>query len=387
MSGAYEQPAHEPPATTGERERRWVASGERDITPALGKRGKPARWRRAVDGARVNLAKQRWGDMRWSFTYQGAGSKYQADRRERTQVPELPAPEPDRIVGPMMNKPVWTWEVPLYFWFGGIAAGSSFVGLACDLAGDHRSAQTARKVAVAALLPSPPLLIMDLGRPARFANMLRVFKPRSPMNMGAWCLTAFGAVGSGAVAADLLKRRRLARALGGLNAFLGGYLGSYTGVLLAVTAVPVWARSRLFLGPIFVCTATATGAAAVRLVLVATGLPAGHRTRTALGTVETGAIVAELLLSAVNERRLGELKGALEEGHPGLLFRGAKIGVVTAVALRTLRARGGVAVHHVASAMYMLSGLAFRYAWVEAGKASAADDRAVAWMSRAERNR
>ena len=139
--------------------------------------------------------------------------------------------------------------------------------------------------------------------------------------------------------------------------------------------------------PIFVTTATATGAAACRLVLVASGLPSGHRTRTALGTVETGAIVAELLLSAINERRLGELRGALEEGTPGKLFRGAKLGVVSAVALRALRGRGGVAVHHVASAMYMLSGLAFRYAWVEAGKASAADDRAVAWMSRARRNR
>jgi hypothetical protein len=383
----YSTPQHEPPATTARREEHWVASG-RDTTPAIGKRGRPARWRRAVDGARVNLARERWADMRWSFTYQGADERYLADRRERgAAAPSERLPEADRIVGPMMNAPVWTWEVPLYFWFGGMAAGSSFVALACDLAGDHRSAQTARKVALGALLPSPPLLIMDLGRPGRFANMLRLFKPRSPMNMGAWCLTAFGAVGSGAVAADLLKRRRLARALGGANAVLGGYLGSYTGVLLAVTAVPLWARSRMFLGPIFVCTATATGAAAVRLVLVATGLPPGHGTRTALGTVETGAIMAELALSTINERRLGELSGALEEGRAGKLFKAAKWGVRGGVALRLLRARGGVAVHHVASALYMLSGLAFRYAWVEAGKASAADDRAVAWMGRERQNR
>jgi formate-dependent nitrite reductase membrane component NrfD len=328
----------------------------------------------------VNLAKDRFRDMRWSFTYQD--SRYQADRRETSAAPSGGAlPDAERIVGPMMNKPVWTWEVPLYFWFGGIASGSSFVGLACDLAGDHRSAATARKVALAALLPSPPLLIKDLGRPARFANMLRLFKPRSPMNMGAWCLTAFGAVGSAAVAADLLKQRRVARALGGVNALLGGYLGSYTGVLLAVTAVPLWARSRMFLGPIFVLTATATGAAATRLTLVATGLPSGHRTRTALGTVETGAIIAELALSTINERRLGELGEPLERGRAGVLFRGAKAGVATGVALRALR-RHGVAVHHVASALYLLSGLAFRYAWVEAGKISAADDHAVARMSR-----
>jgi formate-dependent nitrite reductase membrane component NrfD len=223
---------------------------------------------------------------------------------------------------------------------------------------------------------------MDLGRPARFANMLRLFKPRSPMNMGAWCLTAFGGVGAAAVTADTLKLRRPARALGGAQAVLGSYLGSYSGVLLAVTAVPLWARSRLFLGPIFMATATATGAAACRLVLVASGLPSGHRTRTALGTVETGAMATELVLSTINERRLGEIGDALETGRAGTLFKAAKLGVRTGLALRLLRGRAGVGVHHLASALYLASGLAFRYAWVEAGKVSANDDRAVAWMAR-----
>ena len=185
---------------------------------------------------------------------------------------------------------MWTWEVPLYFWFGGIAAGSSFVALACDLAGDERSAAVARKVALGALAPSPVLLILDLGRPERFVNMLRIFKPRSPMSMGAWALTLFGNLAAAAVGADLLGRRAAAQRIGAANAIVGGYLGSYTGVLLASTAVPVWARSRLFLGPIFVSTAAATGAAACRLALVADGLPVGHPTRRALGTVETGAM-------------------------------------------------------------------------------------------------
>jgi formate-dependent nitrite reductase membrane component NrfD len=202
------------------------------------------------------------------------------------------------------------------------------------------------------------------------------------MNMGAWALTLFGALGSAAVAADELKMKPAARALGGATAVVGGYLGSYTGVLLGVTAVPLWARSRLFLGPIFVATATATGAAACRLVLVAAGLPEGHRTRVALGTVEAGAMSAELVLSTVNERRLGALGDALERGRAGHLFRGAKWGVRSGLALRLLRGRVGPGVHHVASALYLASGLAFRYAWVEAGKVSARDDRHVAALSR-----
>jgi len=361
----------------------------RDTTPALGSAGGPAAWRRAVEGAAVALHRRGWGDARWSYLY-GPDTGYataepppaaqieDAARRART------GPPPDRVQGPVMKAPVWTWQVPLYFWTGGIAAGASFVALACDLAGDHRSARTARVVALAALGPSPALLVGDLGRPARFLNMLRIFKPRSPMSTGAWALTVFGGVAAGAVGADLLGRDRLARGLGAGTAVVGGYLGSYTAVLLASTAVPVWARSRLLIGPIFVATATATGAAAVRLTLVARGLPVGHPTREALGRVETAAMTTELLLSTLNEDRLGRLAHALEDGNPGRFLRAGKWLVRGGLALRLARGtRAGEAAHHAASVGYLAAGLCFRIAWVTAGPPSARDDEAVARMARA----
>ncbi len=179
----------------------------------------------------------------------------------------------------------------------------------------------------------------------------------------------------------------MARGLGGATAVLGGYLGSYTGVLLASTAVPLWARSRLFLGPIFVTTATATGAAAVRLVLVGTGLAAGHPTRRALGMVETGAIGCELAMSAVNERRLGRAGEALHGGTAGWLLRGAKAAVVGGLAVRAAgRRRSGRLYGDLASSLYLAGGLLFRFAWVYAGKASAADHAAVVAVAR-ERGR
>lgn len=383
------RPHEEPPETAGERDERWVSGDgapERDTTPALGTHGEPGSWRRAEEGADVALARGRWRDAAWSFLYRrdtdyappdaSVGRVPDAAREARTG--ELAGP----VNGPIIKAPVWTWEIPLYFWFGGIAAGASFVALSCDLADDHRSARTARAVSLAALLPCPPLLIADLGRPARFLNMLRIVKVRSPMSMGAWCLSVFGALISAAVGADLLERRPEARALGAGTAVVGGYLGSYTGVLLAATAVPVWARSRLFLGPIFVATATATGAAATRLALVVTGVPEDHPTRTALGRVETGAMSLELLLSAVNKHRLGRLKGALDEGRPGRLFKAAEAAIGCGLALRAAR-RYGVWTHHVASALYLLGGLAFRYAWVGAGQTSAGDHEAVALTARA----
>lgn len=358
---------------------------ERDTTPALGTHGGPADWRRARPGARVALQRGRWEDMRWSFLYKD-DTRYGAAPADMDAVARanrrMRGGNLGPVQGPLLNAPVWTWEVPLYFWFGGVATGSWFVSVACDLAGDHRSAALARKVALAAVAPSPALLIADLGRPARFLNMLRIFKPRSPMNLGAWSLVGFSGLAAAAVGADLLGRPRTARAIGGANVVIGGYLGSYTGVLLATTAVPLWARSRLFLGPIFVCTAAATGAAATRLTLVATGLPVGHPTRDALGTIETGAIAGELLLSSLNERRLGRAGLSLEHGTPGRLFRAAKWGVRAGLGLRLVRRPLGPRAHHVASLCYLASGLAFRYAWVGAGRDSARDDEAVARMAR-----
>lgn len=358
----------------------------RRLRAAVGKGGEPAWEQREGEGAEVEAHRSDFEDADWSYLY-GEDTGYGTDGPDDEAVAAAArrarsGDTPERVVGPMMKPAVWTWEVPVYFWTGGIAAGSGFVALACDLAGDHRSAASARKVSLAALAPSPLLLISDIGRPERFLNMLRVFKPRSPMSMGVWCLTLYGNLITVAVAADLLDRGRLARVLGAAAAAAGAYLGSYTGVLLASTAVPVWARSRLFLGPIFVSTATATGAAASRLALVATGVPEGHPTRIALGRVETGAIATELVLSQINERRLGPLGDALEKGPAGKLFKGAKWAVRAGLALRLARGRLGPGSHHVASGLYLGAGLAFRYAWVAAGRNSAADDQAVAQHAR-----
>jgi formate-dependent nitrite reductase membrane component NrfD len=364
-----------------------MSEPEHEYRPAVGVPGEPAFGERT--GAKVDLHIGVFEDGRWSYLF-GEDTKY------GSAVPDIPAVRdaarraregelPDRVQGPVIKPPVWTWEVPLYFWFGGMAAGSSFVALACDVAGDAQSARTARLVALGALVPSPVLLILDLGRPGRFYNMLRIVKPRSPMSMGAWALTVFGNLAAGAVGADLLGRRTTARALGAATAVVGGYLGSYTGVLLAATAVPVWARSRLFLGPIFVSTATATGAAACRLVLSATGRDPGDPTRTALANVEAGAMAAELVLSVVNERRLGPLARSLNAGRPGKIFKAAKWSARAGLATLLARRRAP-ALQHAASALYLAAGLLFRYAWVTAGPASARDDRAVAEMARSKRH-
>ena len=383
---------HKPPDTARGRETEWVADHDtdtRDIHPALGTRGGPGPWTSAEPGAPVALARPGFGDAQWSFLYKARDTRYAGARPAPGQVAEANrrmrgAPISD-IHGPFIHAPLWSWQVASYFWFGGMASGSAFVALACDTAGDHRSAAIARKVALGAVAPAPLLLIADLGRPERFLNMMRIIKPRSPMNMGAWCLVAFSGSSALAVGCDLIERPKAARALGALTSLFGSYLGSYTGVLLACTAVPVWSRSRVILGPAFVATATATGAAATRLGLVASGLPHGHPTRRALDTIETASMLTELSLSAVGERRLGNAAKALRGGRPGIYFRTAKSLVALGLSLRLVARRPGSRAQDLASITYLAAGLAFRFAWVYAGKASAMDDAAVAAFGRGRR--
>ena len=55
--------------------------------------------------------------------------------------------------------------------------------------------------------PPRALLISDLGRPARFLAMLRVFKKQSPMSVGAWILAAFGTSAAASAFAEMLDQR------------------------------------------------------------------------------------------------------------------------------------------------------------------------------------
>ena len=92
---------------------------------------------------------------------------------------------------PVVKPPVWTWEIPLYFFFGGIAGMSAVIALAAVLFHHVDVARAAMWLAaIAGAILSPILLIMDLGRPHLFLNMLRVFKHRSAMSMGAWILSS-----------------------------------------------------------------------------------------------------------------------------------------------------------------------------------------------------
>src|SRR4051794_38566705 len=219
---------------------------------------------------------------------------------------------------PVIKEPIWTWEIPCYFFAGGMAGASAGIAYLGGLRGEDGLARRAWLTSLAAVSTSPLLLTMDLGKPLRFLNMLRVFKVTSPMSVGSWILTGSGAATAvSALHGSTGLLPRAARVARPAAALLGLPLSTYTAALAANTAVPVWHEARDTLPFVFASGAAASAGAAA--LMLAPLDEAGPVRRIALG----GA-VAELATTQLMERRLGELAEPYRSGTPGRLGRLAK---------------------------------------------------------------
>jgi formate-dependent nitrite reductase membrane component NrfD len=256
---------------------------------------------------------------------------------------------------PVLKPPVWTWEVPAYFFVGGAAGAASVVGLAAQFTGaDAKLVRDARWIAMIGSALSAPMLISDLGRPERFLNMLRVFKPQSPMSVGVWTLTGFGGTATAAALVPY-KPIREAAALG--SAVTGLLMATYTGVLLGATANPVW-KEHVRLLPLHF-GASAFGSAVSLLEL------RGHRDP-ALNALATGAAVFETAAAVAIETGNDPVSAPLRT----TLTRVASLlsGPIP-LFMRLMGSRKG------AAAATLAGSLLTRFAWVEAGKMSARNSR------------
>ncbi len=271
---------------------------------------------------------------------------------------------------PILKEPVWTWEIPWYFFFGGMAGASAPLAFAARLAGNHRLARAALTTGAASLAAGPVLLTADLGRPERAHHMLRVFKPTSPMNLGSWLLATISPALMGAAVADRLGiMPRLARTAEGVAAVLGPGLATYTAVLLADTAVPVWHEAGRELPFVFAGSAAASAAAAACL-LTPPG-DAGPARRLAVS-----AVAAELAATTVMERRLGELAEPYRL-EPARRFARLGRGLsLTGAVLLGLSGRRRLPAA-VGSALLLAGSACQRQAVVHAGRLSARDPKYV----------
>lgn len=278
---------------------------------------------------------------------------------------------------PVINPPVWEeLEIAGYLFLGGLAGCSSILAAAADASGRPHLATRAKLCASSAIGLSLFALIKDLGRPARFLNMLRVFKPSSPMNIGTWILTVYSPLNFAASASNVTGvLPKLGRAAGVGAGLTGPLVASYTGALIADTAVPAWHEGHRELPFLFAGSAAmAAGGFGLLAAPRAENSPAW---RMAL-IGGAGELVATRLL----EQRLGPIRQTLIEGDAGARLRVAKglaAGGLAVAALAGRRSRAAA----VASGAALVAASAFtRFGIFAAGMRSARDPRYTVELQR-----
>jgi len=285
----------------------------------------------------------------------------------------------------LLKAPRWGWEVPAYLALGGIGGASATIALGVRLANGDRAVpleRAAHVISGLATVAGGGLLILDLGRPSRFYNMMRVFRPSSPMNVGVWVLA--GQAGStwvsilSDVAPHVLPASaRFAApvrlASGAVAGVLGLPLAGYTGVLLGSTANPAWHEVRRELPGLFLASATSAGSGMVTLAPTAGPL---RRSAEVFGIMGRAA---DLAMAWRVKRRLQPFPAttaAWEDGQAGRLDRAATAGTAAALALGVLGLRFRWA-RMLAAVIAVVASFAQRFAVFEAGKAAAADPNTV----------
>jgi hypothetical protein len=206
--------------------------------------------------------------------------------------------------------------------------------------------------------------------------MLRVFKHRSAMSMGAWILSLFGAcVVPGLIALELHAQQifggtfdQLLRVAAGIfifgSAIFGTLLATYTGVLLGATAIPAWFLHRTLL-PIHFGTA-GLGSAAGLLELL------GHRISALNFIGFYAAAVESALLIWLSVNRHGAADRAIHEHGTGWLIRiGEILNGPLAIVLRFF------GLVPFAAIAFLLGALVSRVGWIAVGKVSGSDPEAV----------
>ena len=292
---------------------------------------------------------------------------------------------------PPIKKAHWTWQIPIYFWIGGIAAGVQLFTTLADILGHKDQALTriGRYTALVTMILSPILLIWDLGRPERFYNMMRIWKLRSPMSNQSWALVLYGnlsgliatrqAAEDGLLGRNFLSRLLIkaipARLLGVIALPVALFVGSNTGTLLSATSVPIWARNWALMGPTFLSSGVSTALSYLSLVLNL-GRWGEKKTHRVLRRAERLTILVETALIAASLVRMGRWGKPLFSKEIAPLFVGGTLlaGIAAPFALLFGKETRGKSI--LASVLALLGGLSFRFAVVLAGRESADDPEA-----------
>ncbi len=295
------------------------------------------------------------------------------------------------------HAPHWEWYyIATYFFIGGISAGAYFIGSLVELLGNQKQREISRiayYIAFPLILVSPILLIADLGQPLRFWHLLFYTRDGVPyMNIlsplsvgGAWALLIYGGMSFMSFLNNLVADGRLKSGLltklfdrvphkvyAVIGSFFGFFIAGYTGVLLNITARPLWAATDPWVGPLFIASAASNGAAAIALVMAWQKMASGD-TFERLETFDRRAMIAELALIALMIIVAGRYAAPLLFSWYGLLFWVGTVllGILVPLWLHRYGRLPGVAVSNpvmLSAVLVLFGGAMLRISLLQAGQ-------------------
>jgi formate-dependent nitrite reductase membrane component NrfD len=338
---------------------------------------------------------------------------------------ELTTTRHNPLIDPALG--IWSWEIPVYLFLGGIVAGMMVLaGIAMLRVARGDDPRTFFSV-------HTPILsfgLINLGMMALFLDLAHklyvwrvytTFQLFSPMSWGSWVLIIVYAVLAASalirlpeawpwlgrrvpqiarLSDALVARPALVRALAWANVALGVALGIYTGILLnTMVARPLW--NTAILGPLFLVSGLSAGAAVLHLAtawlphrrvsrnalsdaLAALWQPLGEaappkRTVDELIRADIAFLAVELVLIGLLLANLytssasAASAAALIAGGPyALAFWGIVIGlgILVPAALQALELRHVIPHTTVPAVLVLIGGFVLRWVMVSAGQAS-----------------
>jgi protein NrfD len=293
-------------------------------------------------------------------------------------------------VDPFLN--IWHWQIPLYLFLGGLAAGIMFFAGLFLIIGKEKEMETTVKWATfmvpVALVLGLFALFLDLKHQLFFWRLYTTIRWESPMSWGAWTLmliTPLSFVWVGTYMKEAVpgwnwKMKFLEQlesiavkyrtAMAWAMMMLAIILGVYTGILLsAFNARPLWNTS--ILGPLFLVSGLSTGLAAIMW------MSKSKYEISVLSKIDIALIAVEIFL--IIHLFMGFLAASEVQIEAANLFLGGDfttsfwvfvvlLGLVFPAVLEILELRGYHIPIWIPSLMILFGGLMFRFIMVEAGQ-------------------
>ncbi len=287
---------------------------------------------------------------------------------------------------------IWHWQIPIYLFLGGLAAGILFFASLFTIIGKEKEMPATVKwgpffvpgVLVLGLL----MLFLDLKHQMYFWRLYTTIRMDSPMSWGAWVLmfiTPLSFLWIASYIKELVpewnwKYKWIDEFLEWFNSSrtpiawimmaLAVVLGIYTGILLsAFNARPLW--NNAILGPLFMVSGMSTGVATVMWI------SKSHSERKILGQIDILLIVVELFF--ITHMLMGMRAGSEVMIQAADLFLGGEftvsfwvfviiLGLLFPALLEVLELRGFKVPIAIPALLILIGGLVFRFVMVEAGQ-------------------